>query len=103
MVLETLKNGKIGNLYWKDWKMELEEALEKQANGIGFFGKWNWIYWKMELETMKDEIGNIIKWNWKHWKMEVKQYRLEYDIPIKDNILSFVVLNMAKYRLYHIG
>ena len=38
----------------------------------------NWIYWKMDLATWKDEIGNIGKWNWKHWKMELE--RLENEI-----------------------
>ena len=32
--------------------------------------KQNWIYLKMEFETLKDGSGNIGKFNWKYWKME---------------------------------
>ena len=31
--------------------------------------KYNWIYLKMEFETLKDRVGNIGKLNWKYWKI----------------------------------
>ena len=34
--------------------------------------KYNWIYLKMEFETLKDGDGNIGKLNCKYWKMELE-------------------------------
>ena len=34
--------------------------------------KQNWIYLKMEFETLKDGDENIGKLNWNYWKIELE-------------------------------
>ena len=61
-----MENGIIGNRIIEKWNFK---------DAIGKIGKWNWIYWKMELETLKDGVGNGIG-NVGKWNCEYFQYIL---------------------------